>query len=49
MISTRTSPYIGILAYMIMPGFLVLGILLMLLGMFLERRRRARGANPRRQ
>jgi nitrate/TMAO reductase-like tetraheme cytochrome c subunit len=43
MISTRESPYIGILAYMIMPGILILGLLLILLGIYLERRRQARG------
>ena len=42
MVSTQPSPYIGILAYMIMPGFLVLGLLLMVAGMMLERRRLAR-------
>src|SRR5271169_2180001 len=43
MISTQESPYIGILAYMVMPGFLILGILLMVGGMIVERRRRAHG------
>jgi len=43
MVSTQESPYIGILAYMIMPGLLILGLLLMVIGMILERRRRARG------
>jgi nitrate/TMAO reductase-like tetraheme cytochrome c subunit len=43
MVSATPSPYIGILAYMIMPGLLILGILLMFLGVYLERRRRARG------
>ena len=43
MVSTQASPYIGILAYMIMPGFLILGLLLMVVGMMVERRRRARG------
>lgn len=36
------SPYIGILAYMVMPAFLVLGLLLIVLGIWLEARRRMR-------
>ncbi len=43
MVSAKESPYIGILAYMVMPGLLILGLLLMIVGMMLERRRRARG------
>jgi nitrate/TMAO reductase-like tetraheme cytochrome c subunit len=39
-LSTHPSPYIGILAYMVMPGFLILGLFLMGLGALLERRRR---------
>ncbi|HEV2401200.1 MAG TPA: NapC/NirT family cytochrome c [Candidatus Sulfotelmatobacter sp.] len=38
-IATKPSPYIGILAYMVSPGFLVLGLLLMLAGILLERRK----------
>lgn len=38
--SGRPSPYIGIFAYMIMPAFLVLGLLLIPVGMLIERRRR---------
>ncbi|HKV79118.1 MAG TPA: NapC/NirT family cytochrome c [Candidatus Sulfotelmatobacter sp.] len=40
-IATKASPYIGILAYMASPGFLILGLLLMLAGMLLERRKHA--------
>ena len=36
-IAVKPSPYIGILAYMISPGFLVLGLLIMLAGVLLER------------
>lgn len=36
------SPYIGILTYMIFPGFLVLGILIFLYGLSRESRRRRR-------
>ncbi|MFZ0707312.1 MAG: NapC/NirT family cytochrome c [Candidatus Korobacteraceae bacterium] len=43
LISTQASPYIGILAYMIMPGLLVLGLVLMVVGMMVERHRRAQG------
>ena len=38
-IAVRPSPYIGILAYMVSPAFLVLGLLLMLAGVLLERRK----------
>jgi nitrate/TMAO reductase-like tetraheme cytochrome c subunit len=36
-IAVKPSPYVGILAYMVSPGFLVLGLLLMLVGVLLER------------
>src|ERR1700751_1461507 len=39
-IATKPSPYIGILAYMVSPAFLVLGFVLMGGGMLLERRRK---------
>ena len=39
-IAKTPSPYVGILAYMIAPGFLILGFLLMLAGMLLERRKK---------
>src|SRR5438270_11400589 len=39
-ISERPSPYIGILGYMVMPGFLILGIILIIAGSFLQRRKR---------
>ena len=38
-IALKPSPYIGILAYMVSPGFLILGLLLMLVGVLLERRK----------
>jgi len=38
-IAVKPSPYIGILAYMVSPGFLIMGLLLMLAGIFLERRK----------
>ena len=40
LIATKASPYIGILAYMVSPAFLVLGLLLMLVGILLERRKK---------
>lgn len=40
MIAVRPSPYVGILAYMVSPSFLILGLLLMLVGLLLERRRK---------
>lgn len=39
--SQRPSPYIGIMAYMVMPAFLIVGLLLIAGGMLLERRRRS--------
>jgi len=42
--SPRPSPYIGILAYMVMPAFLILGLLLVPVGWFWERRRRRKMA-----
>ena len=38
-IAVKPSPYIGILAYMVSPGFLILGLLLMLVGVLMERRK----------
>jgi len=38
-IASKPGPYIGILAYMVSPGFLILGLLLMLAGGLLERRK----------
>ena len=39
-IATKASPYIGILAYMVAPGFLVFGLLLLLAGVLIERRKK---------
>jgi hypothetical protein len=39
----ETSPYLGVLAFLILPGLFVLGLLLMPLGSWLERRRQLRG------
>jgi len=43
-LSPQPSPYLGILAFMVFPGFLVLGLLLVPIGMVFERRRRRRAA-----
>ena len=39
-IAEKPGPYVGILAYMVSPGFLILGLVLMLVGVLLERRKR---------
>ena len=39
--SAHPSPYIGIFAYMVVPGIMVFGLALIPVGMLLERRRRA--------
>src|SRR3954454_9215079 len=40
--AAHASPYIGILAYMIMPGFLIFGLFLVPFGMWVERTRHRR-------
>jgi nitrate/TMAO reductase-like tetraheme cytochrome c subunit len=40
-IASKSLPYIGILAYMVAPGFLIFGLALMLVGVLLERRKKA--------
>src|SRR6476661_8176562 len=39
--SAHPSPYIGVLAYMVAPGFFILGLLLVPVGMWMERKKRA--------
>ena len=39
---TNDNPYLGIITYIILPAFLILGVLIILIGMWLERRRRRR-------
>jgi len=41
-LSEKPSPYVGILAYMVAPGFFILGLVLVPLGVWYDRRRRAR-------
>src|ERR1035438_3049436 len=47
-LASPPSPHIGILAYMVAPGFLVLGLILVPIGLVIERRRRlhAVGVQP---
>jgi nitrate/TMAO reductase-like tetraheme cytochrome c subunit len=40
LISDKPSPYIGILAYMVMPGFLILGLALIVTGFILQRKKK---------
>jgi hypothetical protein len=42
----HTNPYLGIVLFLVLPAFFVLGLLLIPLGAALERRRRPRGAVP---
>ncbi len=44
LVSRRSSPYLGVLAFMVFPAFLILGLLLIPVGMWRERRRRRRAA-----
>jgi nitrate/TMAO reductase-like tetraheme cytochrome c subunit len=44
--SAHPNAYVGILGYMIMPGFLVAGLLMIPVGMFWERRRRGQLSLP---
>ena len=39
---TADNPYLGIVTYIILPGFLVMGLVVIFTGMLLERRRRRR-------
>ena len=39
-IAVKPSPYIGILAYMVSPAFLVLGLVMMIVGVLLERKKK---------
>ncbi|HEY5609978.1 MAG TPA: NapC/NirT family cytochrome c [Thermoanaerobaculia bacterium] len=43
-LSERHSPYIGILAYVVAPGILCIGLAIFIAGLFVERRRRRRAA-----
>jgi nitrate/TMAO reductase-like tetraheme cytochrome c subunit len=40
LIGNKPSPYVGILAYMVSPAFLILGLLLMLAGVLVERKKK---------
>src|ERR1035438_4756462 len=41
-----SNPYVGILTYLVAPGFLVLGLMLVLLGAFLRRRQVIKTSGP---
>src|SRR5215471_16761544 len=43
----HTNPYFGLVFFVILPVVFVLGLVLIPVGIFLERRRRARGLAPR--
>ncbi len=45
-ISKFSNPYVSLTTYMVVPFFLIAGIILAFLGAWLERRRRAHGAGP---
>jgi hypothetical protein len=47
MFGMHTNPYLGIVFFLILPAFFVLGLLLIPLGLYLERRRRHKGLEPR--
>ncbi len=38
LVTSEASPYLGLFTYLILPGFLVLGIILILIGLWLKRR-----------
>ncbi len=40
LIGNKPSPYVGILAYMVSPAFLILGLLLILVGLLIERKKK---------
>jgi len=45
-IAKFSNPYVSILTYMVVPGFLIGGIVLLFIGAWRERRRRAHGVGP---
>jgi hypothetical protein len=46
LLGMRTNPYIGILFFLVLPGIFAFGLLLIPLGAWIERRRRAAGKPP---
>lgn len=47
MLGLHTNPYLGIVFFVIVPAFFILGLLLIPIGMWMERRRRASGKSSR--
>jgi hypothetical protein len=43
----HTNPYLGIVFFLVLPAFFVAGLLMIPMGLWLERRRRHRGLEPR--
>src|ERR1041384_1413601 len=44
---TASNPYLGIITYIILPGFLVFGLLVIVTGMLIEQRRRSPSPTPK--
>lgn len=42
----HTNPYLGIVFFLVLPGLFVIGLLLIPIGAWVERRRRASGKTP---
>src|SRR3972149_4440235 len=45
LVSEQTKPYVGILTYIVLPSFLIFGLFLIPIGMWIERRRRRRSGD----
>jgi hypothetical protein len=43
----HTNPYLGIVFFLVLPAFFVLGLLMIPAGLYFERRRKAKGLEPR--
>jgi hypothetical protein len=46
LLGMHTNPYIGIVCFLILPGIFLVGLILIPLGAWVERRRRAAGKKP---
>jgi hypothetical protein len=45
LVSEQTKPYVGILTYIVLPAFMIFGLFLIPIGMWIERRRRRRSGD----